>query len=148
MTAPENLLAAITGLLAHNLIFIRGEWHRQASELCALSFALPLVLWALESRHNNFLTLEALQHVFSVTSSFFAGLFISIVVYRLMFHPLRKYPGPFLARITKLWHFYHCRNTQNHLLMERLRKRYGNHVRVGKSVQKSFYLRYNLLLSV
>lgn len=138
MTASRNLPAAILGLLAHNVIFIRGEWHRQASELCALSLALPLVLWGLELRHGNFLTYEAFQHVFGVTGSFFAGLFTSIVVYRLMFHRLRGYPGPFLARITKLWHFYHCRNTQNHLLMEKLRKQYGDHVRVGKNLQRSF----------
>jgi hypothetical protein len=148
MTARGNLLAAVTGLLAHNVIFIRGEWHRQASELCALSFALPVVLWVLELRHDDRLTYEGLQNIFSVTGSFFAGLFVSIVVYRLMFHRLRKYPGPFLARITKLWHFYHCRNTQNHLLMEGLRQQYGNCVRVGKNVLKYFYLGPNLIFSI
>ena len=134
MLASKNIIAASIGLLAHNAIFICGEWHRRAPELCALSFALPLLLWALESRHDGRLTYEAFQHVFSATGSFFVALFASMVVYRLFFHRLRNYPGPILARVTKLWHFYHCRNTQNHLVMERLRKQYGDHVRIGKNL--------------
>jgi tryprostatin B 6-hydroxylase len=111
MLASRNLIPAIIGLLAHNAIFIRREWHHQAPELCALSFALPLVLWALESRHDGYLTYQALEHAFGITSSFFAALFTSMVVYRLFFHCLRRYPGPVLARMTKMWHFYHCLNT-------------------------------------
>lgn len=138
MFASRNRIAASIGLLAHNAIFIRGEWHRQAPELCVLSFALPLVLWALEPRHDGHLTYEALQHAFSATGSFFTALSISMVVYRLFFHRLQKYPGPVLARMTKLWHFYHCGSTQNHLLMEKLRKHDGDYVRVGKNMQELF----------
>jgi hypothetical protein len=35
---------------------------------------------------------------------------VTIVVYRLWFHPLAKYPGPFLARITD-WFVFHFSTT-------------------------------------
>ena len=147
MMASRTSIAAGIGFLAHNAIFIRGEWHRKAPELFAFSLALPFALWALESRHDGHLTYDAFQNAFSATGSFFAALFTSMVVYRLFFHPLRKYPGPILARVTKLWHFYHCRNPQNHLLMERLRKQYGDHVRIGKIFVVVFEIRAEFVLS-
>ncbi|KAF2759886.1 cytochrome P450 monooxygenase-like protein [Pseudovirgaria hyperparasitica] len=61
----------------------------------------------------------------------FLALYSSIVVYRVFFHPLRRYPGPILARITNFWHVYKCLDAKNHLLLEKLHEQYGPIVRVG-----------------
>ncbi|KAI6347078.1 hypothetical protein MCOR30_000395 [Pyricularia oryzae] len=45
--------------------------------------------------------------------------------------PLRRYPGPFLARWTNLWRFYHTLRGDIHLVNLRAHQRYGPVVRTG-----------------
>ncbi|KAL8377118.1 hypothetical protein RB595_007998 [Gaeumannomyces hyphopodioides] len=54
-----------------------------------------------------------------------------IVVYRLWFHPLAKYPGPFLARVSNLHQLYHAYKGDRHLEFWRLHEKYGRVVRFG-----------------
>lgn len=53
------------------------------------------------------------------------------IVYRVFFHPLAKYPGPLLAKITNVWQFYHARKGDRHLAFWRLHQKYGHIVRFG-----------------
>lgn len=54
-----------------------------------------------------------------------------VIIYRLYFHPLAKYPGPLLARITD-WHpFYHSAIGDRHLEFYRTHQKYGKFVRFG-----------------
>lgn len=62
---------------------------------------------------------------------FYATLALSITVYRLFFHRLRRFPGPFGARVTKFynsWHYIGGRNYQN---LDKLHEKYGRVVRTG-----------------
>lgn len=56
---------------------------------------------------------------------------VALVVYRLYFHPLAKYPGPFLARITDAYQLYHAWKGDRHLEFWRQHERYGRVVRFG-----------------
>lgn len=54
---------------------------------------------------------------------------LSLVVHQLYFHPLAKYPGPLLGRITRLYDLYHAYKGDKHILLYQLHQKYGTVVR-------------------
>ncbi|KAK3348761.1 cytochrome P450-like protein [Lasiosphaeria hispida] len=56
-----------------------------------------------------------------------------LVVYRLFFHPLAKYPGPFFAKLTDAYMLYHAWKGDRHLEFWRMHEKYGTFVRFGPS---------------
>ncbi|KAF2095118.1 benzoate 4-monooxygenase cytochrome-like protein P450 [Rhizodiscina lignyota] len=57
-----------------------------------------------------------------------------LVLYRLYFHPLAKYPGPFLARITNWYAVYHAYIGDKHLQNYWAHKKYGKFVRMAPNM--------------
>ena len=110
--------------------FIFNRW-----EPMRLSIVLPLLVFIpaglsqlLVSRYS---TLHALAFSFAV---YHASLITSIVAYRLSpFHPLARYPGPLLAKVTKLYHVWIVSRGKQHLHLTRLHEQYGDIVRMGAS---------------
>ncbi|EJD00159.1 high nitrogen upregulated cytochrome P450 monooxygenase 2 [Fomitiporia mediterranea MF3/22] len=75
---------------------------------------------------------SAILAVLSAFALFYFSLVTSIVIYRLSpWHPLAKYPGPFLAKITKLWGLSKMAKGKNHLMHKELHEKYGPYVRIG-----------------
>ncbi|KAF1959200.1 cytochrome P450 [Byssothecium circinans] len=54
-----------------------------------------------------------------------------VVTYRLMLHPLSKFPGPFFGKITDWYSIYHCIQGDRHLNFHRLHLKHGPVVRYG-----------------
>ncbi|KAF2018040.1 benzoate 4-monooxygenase cytochrome-like protein P450 [Aaosphaeria arxii CBS 175.79] len=66
------------------------------------------------------------------------GLYVfSVVTYRLTLHPLAKYPGPPLARVTDIYLTWYAYRGSRHLCYQRAHERYGPVVRIGPN-QLSF----------
>ncbi|OLL23908.1 Benzoate 4-monooxygenase, partial [Neolecta irregularis DAH-3] len=57
--------------------------------------------------------------------------FVSLAIYRIFFHPLAKFPGPFLAKVTPLFHTYLAIRGDRHLFFEKYHKKYGDIFRMG-----------------
>lgn len=55
--------------------------------------------------------------------------FFGFIFYQLYLHPLAKYPGPLLGRITRLYDLYHAFVGDKHVLLYRLHQEYGTFVR-------------------
>lgn len=65
-------------------------------------------------------------------ASFAIGLFTSMVIYRLFFHRIRNFPGPFWARVSRFYALYlSAKNVQYHVELNKLRKQYGDFFRTG-----------------
>jgi hypothetical protein len=94
-----------------------------------LLFFIPLVI-SLASRPGS---LAALLNTFSGTLSvYWAALAASVGAYRLSpFHPLARYPGPLIARVSRLWALRVVLNGKQHFVSHQLFERYGNVVRTG-----------------
>lgn len=127
----ELLLAGAAGVLCHNFVFIHGEWHMHATSLLklfAISFATIVVL---EAAYRGLPPASALVASGAICSAYFSCLFASVIVYRTLFHRLRHFPGPALAKVSKLWHVMHCLDSKNYRLLDRLHREYGDFVRTG-----------------
>lgn len=129
-----SLLPAVAaaGIASHVFIFVREEWHVQAPTLFKVYALICCVLGVA----------EGLKCCLLIASCYAAALFSSMLVYRVFFHPLRNFPGPRLAGVTKFWHMYHCRDSKNHLLLNRLHCKYGPLVRTG--ISWLFYCKHKM----
>ena len=59
------------------------------------------------------------------------GYVFLLFVYRRFFHPLAKYPGPFLASITRWWMVREVLSGEHDKHIRALHKKYGNIVRIA-----------------
>ena len=70
-------------------------------------------------------TVALLQH--------WAAILTLIFMYRISaLHPLATYPGPFLAKLSKLWMAYMSSRGKAHEVVRRLHIQYGEVVRIGE----------------
>jgi hypothetical protein len=78
--------------------------------------------------------LQGLGRVSLIAISFNTGLISSMSIYRLFFHRLHHFPGPFGAKLTR---FYDAslaaKNVQYNVEIRKLHEQYGDFVRTGKS---------------
>ncbi|KAF1940971.1 cytochrome P450 [Clathrospora elynae] len=59
---------------------------------------------------------------------------LGVIVYRITLHPLAKYPGPFLAKITDIYLAYYAYKGSRHLTFHRAHEQYGAYVRLGPNL--------------
>ena len=132
MLAYYCAIAASLGISSHLLYFIRGEHHTQALRILQLSLVLPAFSVTALVQVGQYSIFLAVQITAWVALSYTGSLWTSMVIYRLFFHPLRQFPGPRLAKISKLYHVFCCLKQDNHRLKARWHERYGDFVRIGK----------------
>ncbi|KAI9645797.1 hypothetical protein NHQ30_005231 [Ciborinia camelliae] len=127
------LLASIFGIASHLGYFIHGEHHMQSLQWLLTILFSPLLLFVTILKFNITPSYaSALQLTAIIAASFFTSLTSSILVYRIFFHPLRHFPGPFEAKVSKIFHALRLLKTSdNYLQAHRLHEEYGDIVRVG-----------------
>ena len=110
------------------LFFKRTETSRP-SWLFILLLAIPAYLTFLYLPHAGS-TIQAAVKVFGL---FWSTLVTSILAYRLSpWHPLAKYPGPLLCKLTKFHLAYFSLGGKQYLYYYELHRKYGHVVRVGR----------------
>jgi hypothetical protein len=131
----EIFAASAVGVASHLLFFKNGEHHMEA----------PLLLWThiivftfLLYANTAFGDVyHGTVNTIALFSAYLISLWSSIVIYRLFFHRLRKFPGPRMLSVSKLWHTAHCFHSQNHIFLDNLHKQYGDFVRTGMSSSRN-----------
>ena len=133
----EIPVAILIGILSHIFFYKNGEHHMEGPLIFWLhTFALSMLLYGKTSFEG---AEKGVRNALIIFGVYVFALFTSIVVYRKFFHRLRKFPGPAMASVTKLWHTMHTLDCQNHVLLDDLYKRYGDFVRTGKKTTFCFY---------
>ncbi|KAJ7638131.1 cytochrome P450 [Mycena rosella] len=123
----HTLLSVICAGLTCHLIFNRLE-PRSLLHLVLLLAVPPSVLTVLVLPHTSGLS-SAVPLTFAL---YISSLGTSVVLYRLSpFHPLAKYPGPMLCKVSKLWFAGVAMKGKQHLYYSELHQRFGDVVRIG-----------------
>ncbi|TGO47638.1 hypothetical protein BCON_0269g00040 [Botryotinia convoluta] len=139
------LTASCIGIATHSLIFIYNEWHLLAPAILSIHLLLAITVVAAEIWNGGTTYFSHLAAAISIVC-YLTSLFSSIVIYRLFFHRLRHFPGPRLAAASKLWHVWQCRDSRNHLVLERLHQKYGSFVRTGENSPNFRLIRHVILI--
>ncbi|KAL6831928.1 cytochrome P450 [Trichoderma camerunense] len=126
-------VGALSGIIAHNAVYIRGEWHVQAPQITIQLFALYAGCPVLAQTLKDTTVAGFLQGVIFWSYGYLPGLIASILLYRVFFHPLTRagFRGPWYARCTKIWHMWAARGSKNHHVLNDIHKKYGSFVRTG-----------------
>lgn len=125
--------AFASGVALHILVFSRGEWDRHSPNVAATHILLcitTLVAFGLNpSLSFGQCIVESTQFILSLIG----GLSTSVVIYRLLFHPLRSFPGPLAARITSLWAFReNWPDLTLYIKLRKLHDQYDDFLRISK----------------
>jgi hypothetical protein len=137
--SPSTLVLALTsallGLTSHLTYFIHSHHPFYHCTFIALTFLLcPIISLVFLTRIASFPLREALRLVAVTWWSFTGSIWLSMGIYRLFFHRLRRYPGPFLAKLSQVWWVWRNLREQNYLVLDELHRTYGEYVRVGMYV--------------
>lgn len=136
MLLPAVVWAALAGVLSHVTYFMHGEHQRQGPVIFRISILLILILFTVELKFKGNGVVQATAASASIIAAFLTSLFASMTVYRVCFHRLKEFPGPFVSKVTKFWHAWILvkREKNNHEYLHELHKKYGDFVRTGKYI--------------
>ncbi|KAL3474375.1 cytochrome P450 monooxygenase [Aspergillus californicus] len=129
MDSPSfiHLLGALTGTTTHIILYRIGEWDLKAPSILLTYLFLGVALLAIDRTH------ALLQESFAtLIISHIAGVYTSMILYRVFFHRLNAFPGPILARISNFYvTFLSAKKLHLYEETDRLHGLYGDYVRLG-----------------
>lgn len=110
--------------------FIHGEHHMQSMRILS-AFALgPPTICFLVLLIGDVPLSMAIKVTVVGSTSFVSALTVSILSYRMWFHPLRHFPGPLSARLTKVTHTLRLlAKSDNFAQTDLLHRKFGSIVR-------------------
>lgn len=130
----EHIAILIVGIFSHILYFNHGEHHLHVQlyiqGFLSLIFIAIALLYA--TKQEEQLT-QAFSKVGKLSLSYLGGLYSSLLLYRMLFHPLKEFPGPIGARASAFWLSLHVRHADAFRKVRALHDKYGPFVRVGPS---------------
>ena len=135
MQLAHGATAAVAGIAAHVVYFHRGEHHGSGARYVAAFGAGAAITAA--ARYvvggGGEGWSACLAWALAMAAWFLLGLYGSLVAYRMLLHPLNRFPGPVAARASDLWLCTQLGGHDMHRLSEQLSQRYGQFVRIGSS---------------
>lgn len=127
------LVAVMAGVCLHLFYFQRGEHHMHGVRYLLTFICTILASISILKICSDIALRSALAISMSLFGSLLLGLYGSLLCYRLIWHPLRRFEGPLGARVSSLWFSAQVTNFDAHRKALQLYNKYGPFVRVGSS---------------
>jgi hypothetical protein len=127
----ESLFALLAGILSHLVFFKNGERHLYPFRYVQAFILGFTVIFMAKSNSQSLSTGAAMNQTALLAIFYFAGLYLSLIVYRLFFNPLNKFPGPYGARLSKFDFVFRVTKMDSHHKLYAMHQRYGKIVRIG-----------------
>ena len=129
-TAALSLVAGIATHISIQPFEIDDKgWH--------IFFLYPItgsLILAAYTQIAGFGILQAILRATLISCTFNVGLVGSMLLYRAFFHRLRRFPGPFVAKLSRFYAMRHAATAcQNNIVTQQLHEQYGDFVRVGRT---------------
>ncbi|EFQ89700.1 hypothetical protein PTT_13938 [Pyrenophora teres f. teres 0-1] len=117
------VFAPLSAIILHESILRRVEVDHLTLSILGLA---SIVFWVL-AYYTGFIAATL------VTSAFWVPLWLYIGVYRAFFHPIRHFPGPRAAKLSRWWTVKQTwdSNLHYHRVLQNLQHSYGDYVRTG-----------------
>ncbi|KAF9565398.1 cytochrome P450 [Agrocybe pediades] len=127
LSQNEALFAVVGSAIAVHIFFKKHETYEPILVL-PLTVGLPLALTTFCIPYAA----SYVQAALIVVPLFWTALLTSIVTYRLSpWHPLARYPGPILCRLSQFHLAFISLKGKQHIYFKKLHEQYGDVVRVG-----------------
>lgn len=125
--------AVAAGLASYVVYFHRSEHHMNGMMYLGLFLASSAAITGYFISACNIPIGPAIVMTTSIASSYLTGAIGSMMVWRIFFNPLNKFPGPWGARLGNLYMSYVFRNSDAYYKLTDLHRKYGKIVRVGSN---------------
>lgn len=129
----QYAFAAIAGHASWIFYFHRFECHMHGLlylQTFLLSYGGGII--ALTKLYGQ-TTAEAFLFTSAIASSFLAGLFGSLLIWRAFLNPLNKFPGPWYTRLSNLYFTSQVLGSDAYHKLQALHEKHGRIVRIGSN---------------
>jgi len=131
-SAFELLLLFVLGCGLEFVVFSRGEWDRYSPAIAQL-YTTALLSTSFLLKLCGYSWTRSFIETAAFSSTLLCGLFLSMILYRTVFHNLKGFPGPFSARLTAFWAVKKSiPRLQFYRTVQKLHEELGDFVRIRK----------------
>ncbi|KAL4919422.1 cytochrome P450 [Aspergillus aurantiobrunneus] len=130
---PSLVLSTATfGVFSHVSLFRSLPVEEYLYSLLGLYAATVVAVALAYLSLTDFPLLQVCLRVGCLASAFNTGLALSIAIYRLFFHRLRRFPGPWPSKLSRFYDAYLAgKNVQYNVEIAKMHEKYGDFFRTG-----------------
>ena len=126
-----SALAAVGGHASWVFYFHRFECHMHGLLYLNTFLSSCVAGFIALNRFYDQSTADSATAVAAIAGSFLTGAYGSLLIWRALFNPLNKFPGPWAARLGNLYFSFNILKSDAYYKLQALHKKYGRIVRIG-----------------
>lgn len=127
------ITSSVAGVTSHLAFFRIGEHHLNSGRYVLTAIAAFAVSSIVQSYFFQLPSRDAAIRSLAIAAGYFGGLYSSLLIYRVVIHPLRRFPGPFGCKVSSAWFATYVSRQDAYRQLQRLHNKYGYFLRIGSN---------------